>query len=492
MLLLGLDLGTAGAHAVVIDETGATVASASREYATQSPRSGWVEQDPADWWRAVLQVLSRVATDAREIGAIGLAGQHGSVFVDAAGTPVRPAILGSDRRAASQAGHIVERLGAQRVIEISGTPALADHQAAVILWLRDVEPVQFRHTQRVLLPKDHVRLMLTGEAATDVTDAAGTLLMDFRRRTWSREMLDPLEIAPEWMPPVHSSLEIASGLRPSVARDLGLPPGLPVAGGASETAAAAVATGIVTSGLIGSSIDSSGLLIATTTDAVVDPGGLLQTACDPSPQRYHLMGPTPSAGASLRWWRDVLGQRLDYAALCAQAETVPPGADGLFFVPHVDGEGARHGAVSRGAFVGLRAHHTQADLTRALMEGVVLGLRNRLDVMRGLGIDAHQVRAAGGGARSRLWRQMQADIFAVPVAAMSSAPSPAVGAALLAGVATGVFSDLAAASATVVRLGTVHEPDPERVARYEQIYRTFSALDPAIRQPAAPRPTWPT
>ncbi len=491
MVLLGLDIGTAGAHAVAIDETGAIVASASREYATHSPRPGWVEQDPVDWWQAAVQVLSGVAADARgEIGALGLAGQHGSVFVDAAGTPLRPAILGSDRRAASHVGHIVECIGAQRVIEISGSPALPDHQATIILWLRDVEPVQFRHTRRVLLPKDHVRLMLTGEAATDVTDAAGTLLMDFRRRTWSQEMLGPLEIALEWMPPVHPSLEIVGGLRPSVAGDLRLPPGLPVAAGASETAAASVSTGIVTIGIMGSAIDSRGLLIAPTNDAIVDPGGLLQTACDPSPQRYDLMGTTPSAGASLRWWRDVLGQRLDYDALCAQAETVAPGADGLFFVPQVDGEGvSRHDGVSRGAFVGLRAHHAQADLTRALMEGVVFRLRDRLDVMRGLGIEPHQVRTTGGGARSQLWQQMQADIFAVPVATMASVPSPAVGAALLAGVATGVFSDVAAASATVARLGRVLEPDPQRAARYEQLYRTFSAVDPAIRQPLASRPT---
>ncbi|HVS06763.1 MAG TPA: xylulokinase [Candidatus Dormibacteraeota bacterium] len=491
MLLLGLDIGTDAAHAVAIDETGAVVASASREYATRSPRPGWIEGDPADWWRAALQVLSRVAADERgQIGAVGLAGHHGSVFVDAAGAPVRPAILGGDRRAASQAGRIRERIGAQRVIEITGSPALADHQAAIILWLRDVEPVQFRHTRRVLLPKDHARLMLTGEAATDVSDAAGTLLMDFRRRTWAHEMLDSLEIPPEWMPLVHSSLEIAGGLRPSIARELGLPPGLPVAAGASETAAAAVSKGIVTTGLIGSSIDSSGLLIAPTADAIIDPGGQLQTACDPSPQRYDLMGTVPSAGASLRWWRDVLGQRLDYEELCAQAETVPAGADGLFFVPHIDGKGAaRHDAVARGAFVGLRAHHTPADLTRGLMEGVIFRLRDRLDVMRGLGIEAQQVRATGGGARSRLWRQMQADIFAVPVAAMASVPNPAVGAALLAGVATGVFADVAAAGATVARLGSVLEPDPERTARYEQLYRTFWALDPAIREPAAPRPT---
>ncbi|HEV2013221.1 MAG TPA: xylulokinase [Candidatus Dormibacteraeota bacterium] len=490
-MLLGLDLGSAGARAVAIDETGAVLASAFLGYPTHSPRPGWVEQDPEAWWRAAAHVLAGVAAQVRgEIGGLGLTGQHGGVFVDTAGAPVRPAILGSDRRAASQAERISERIGARRLIEISGGPALPGCEAPAILWLRDVEPVQFRHTRRVLLPKDHVRLMLTGEAATDVVDAAATLLLDLRRRSWSDEILDALEIPVAWMPQVHESLEIAGGLRPSLAAELGLPAGLPVAAGAGETAAAAVSTGIVASGLIGSSIDSGGLLFAPINDAVADPGGRLRTACDPVPQRYHLTGTTPSAGASLRWWRDILGRRFGYEELCAQADAVAVGADSLFFVPHANGEGTPlHDAGARGAFVGLRAHHTQADLTRAVMEGVVFSLRDRLDVMRALGIEPRQVRATGGGARSRLWRQMQADIFAVPVAAMASTPNPAVGAALLAGVATGVFSDVAAASATVARLESVLEPDPARAARYDQLYRTFSALDPAIRHPAAPRAT---
>lgn len=490
-MLLGLDVGTAGVRAVAIDETGAAVASASVGYATDSPRAGWVEQDPGDWWRAAAHVLAGVASEVRgEIGGLGLTGQHGCVFVDASGEPVRPAILGSDRRAAAQAERISDRIGTRRLIEISGGPALPGYQAPAILWLRDVEPVQFRHTRRVLLPKDQVRLMLTGEAATDTTDAAGTLFLDIRRRNWSDEILDALEIPVEWMPQVHESLEIAGGLRPSVAAELGLPPGLPVAAGASETAATAVSTGIVASGLIGSSIDSSGLLFAQINNATADPGGRVQTACDPAPQRYHLTAVIPSAGASLRWWRDVLGRRLSYEELCAQAESVAVGADGLFFVPHADGEGTPlYEAGARGAFVGLRAHHTQADLTRAVMEGVVFSLRERLDVMRALGIGPRQVRATGGGARSRLWRQMQADIFGLPVAAMAPTTSPAVGAALLAGVATGVFSDVAAASATVVRLASVLEPNPDRAARYHQLYRTYTALDPAIRQPAAPRAT---
>ena len=490
-MLLGLDVGTDGAHAVAVDETGTVVASASLGYATQSPRPGWVEQDPGDWWRAVAQVLGGVAAEAGgEIGGLGLTGQPASVFVDARGDPVRPAILGSDWRAGSQAEFIRQRIGAQRLIEIGGRPALAACQAAAILWMRDVEPVQFRHTRRVLLPKDHVRLMLTGEAATDATDAASTLLLDLHRRDWSDEIIDALEIPVAWMPKVHESLEIAGGLRPSLAGELGLRAGLPVAVGASATAAVAVSTGIVAGGLVGSSIDRGGLLFVQVNDAMVDPGGRLQTACDPVAQRYDLTGITPSAGASLRWWRGIIGGRLGYAELCEQAESVAVGADGLFFVPQVDGEGTRrHDDGARGAFVGLRTHHTQADLTRAVLEGVVFSLRDRLEVMRGLGIEPHQVRATGGGARSRLWRQMQADIFALPVAAMASTPSPAVGAALLAGVATGVFPDVATASATVARLDHVLEPDPERSAHYEQLYRTFSALDPAIRQPSAPRPT---
>ena len=490
-MLLGLDVGTAGAHAVAIDETGAVIASASHGYAAQSPRPGWVEQDPGDWWRAAAHVLADVAANAGgEIGGLGLTGQHGTVFVDARGDPVRPAILDGDRRAASQAESISERIGARRVIEICGSPAFAGRQAPTILWLRDVEPVQFRHTRRVLLPKDHVRLMLTGEAATDAADAGGTLLLDFRRRNWSHEILDALEIPVGWMPPVHESLEIAGGLRPSVAGELGLPAGLPVAAGAGATAAAAVSTGIVASGLIGSSIDRGGLLYAQINDAMVDAGGRLQTACGPVPHRYQLTGMTPSAGGSLRWWREIIGGQFGYEELCAQAESVAVGADGLFFVPQVDGEGPPfHDVGGRGAFVGLGAHHTQADLTRAVLEGVVFSLRDRLEVMRALGVEPHQVHATGGGARSRLWRQMQADIFALPVAVMASAPSPALGAALLAGVATGVFSDVAAASATVARLDNLLEPDSERAARYEQLYRTFSALDPAIRRPAATQRT---
>jgi len=491
VVLLGLDVGTAGAHAVAIDEIGTILASAALAYPTQSPRPGWIEQDPADWWRAASHVLAGVAAESGgEIGALGLTGQAGSVFVDGRGDPVRPAILGSDRRAASQAELMSGRIGARHVIEITGSPAQIGHQAPNILWLRDVEPVQFRHTRRVLLPKDHIRLMLTGEAATDSTDAAGTLLLDLRRRNWSDELLDALEIPIAWMPPVHGSTEIAGGLRLSLAGELGLPAGLPVAAGAGATAAAAVISGIVAAGLIGSSIDRDGLLVAQINDVMVDPNGWLQTACDPAPQRYQVTGKIASAGGSLRWWRDILGGRFGYEELCAQAESVAVGADGLFFVPQVDGDATPlHGAGARGAFVGLRAHHTQVDLTRAVLEGVVFSLRDRLEVMRGLGIQPHQVRATGGGARSRLWRQMQADIFALPVGSMATAPSPALGAALLAGVATGVFSDVAAAAATVARLDTVLEPHSERVAHYEQLYRTFSAPDPAIRQPLARRPT---
>ena len=488
MLLLGLDVGTAGATAVAIDETGTIVASRFVGYAQHAPRSGWVEQDPNDWWHAATQTLAGVAADVRgEISGLGLTGQPGSVFVDAAGAPVRAAILRGDRRAVLQAQWIGDAIGTPRLIEISGSAALADHQASALLWLRDVEPVQFRHTRRMLLPKDYVRLRLTGEAATDTTDAAGTGLLNVRVRGWSDEILGVLEISLENLPHVHESLEIAGGLRPSVAAELGLPPGLPVAAGASDTAATAFNTGIVASGLILSSIDRRGGLGAQLTDALIDPGGLLQTACDPAPHRYQLAGMIPSAGGSLRWWRDVVGWRLGYEELCAQAESVAVGAGGLFFKPHADGEGSsRHDGVVPGAFVGLRAHHVQADLTRAVMEGVVFSLRERLDVMRTLGIDPRQVRATGGGARSRLWRQMQADIFAVPVAAMASAPSPAVAAALLAGVAMGAFSDVAAASATAVRLEGVVEPDPERVARYDGLFRTFTALESAIRQPLAP------
>ena len=483
-MLLGLDIGTSGARALAIDEAGTVVASASARYPMLTPRPGWTEQNPEGWWDATKEVVGRVASEASgEFTALGLSGQmHGSVFLNQAGEVVRPALLWNDQRTAMQCDEINTRVGAERLMAITGNPALTGFQAPKILWLRDVEPVQYRHVRRVMLPKDYVRLRLTGELATDVADASGTLLLDLRARAWSGEILDALGIPSEWLPSVSESATITGGLRPSVASELGLPAGLPVAAGAGDNAAAAIATGIVRGGLISSSIGTSGVLFAHRERADPDPSGRLHTFCSAVPGRYHLMSVTLSAGGCLRWWRDLLGGAMDYEELASLAETAPVGAEGLYFLPYLSGERTPHlNPEARGAFIGLRAHHTRAHLTRALMEGVIFNLRDGLDLLRGLGVDVQRVRAIGGGARSRAWRQQQADIFNLPVEVMSGDEGPALGAALLAGVAAGSYGSVEDACERTLRTGEVIEPDRDRAARYGQLIHTFRALYPATQ-----------
>ena len=478
-MLLGLDVGTTGARAIAIDAAGNVIASASAHYPLLSPRPGWTEQNPEDWWQATRVVLRRVASEAgRGFAALGLTGQmHGSVFLNQAGDVIRPALLWNDQRTGAQSEQITERVGAERLISITGNPALTGFQAPKILWLRDVEPVQYRHLRRVLLPKDYVRLRLTGELSTDVADASGTLLLDLKARAWSGEILDALGIPAEWLPSLSESATITGGLRPSVAADLGVPAGLPVAAGAGDNAAAAIATGIVRGGLVSSSLGTSGVLFAHREGPEPDPSGRLHTFCSAVPGRYHLMAVTLSAGGSLRWWRDLPGGGMGYEQLASLAETAPVGAEGLFFLPYLSGERTPHlNPEARGAFIGLRAHHTRAHLTRALMEGVIFSLRDGLDVMRNLGVEVQRVRATGGGARSRAWRQMQADVFDLPVEAMASDEGPAVGAAVLAGAATGVYGDVQEACDRTARTGDVIEPDRERASRYGQLLHTFRAL----------------
>ena len=488
-LLLGLDVGTTGARAIAVDEAGKVIASAAAEYPLLSPQPGWTEQDPADWWSGSRQVLGQVAAEVGgDVAAIGLTGQmHGSVFLDEAGRVIRPALLWNDQRTAAQCDVITERIGAERLIAITGNPALTGFQAPKIVWLRDVEPVQYRHVRHVLLPKDYVRFRLSGDFATDVSDASGTLLLDVRRRDWSWQILAALEIPKEWLPRVYESPEATGSLSPAVAAEIGVRPGIPIAAGGGDNAAAAIGTGIVERGRISSSIGTSGVLFAHADDLAIDPSGRLHAFCHAVPQEYHLMAVTLSAGASLRWWRDILGGRMSYDDLSELAASAPPGADGLFFLPYLTGERTPHlDPNARGAFVGLRAHHSKAHLTRAVMEGVVFSLRDGLDIMRGLGVDVARARATGGGGRSAFWRQLQADIFNLPVERTMADEGPAYGAALLGGVAAGIYKDVHEAASQVRLADGLNEPDAELARRYESIYATFKQLYPALhsREPA--------
>ena len=477
-VLVGLDVGTGGARAVAVDGSGEVVTEASSEYPLHSPRPGWTEQDPADWWRGAREVLGKVATGEEVVG-IGLTGQmHGSVFLDSSDEVIRPALLWNDQRTYRQCDEITRVVGEERLISIAGNPALTGFQAPKIVWLRDEELDNFGRVARVLLPKDYVRLQLTGEYATDASDAAGTLLLDVRDRDWSGEILDALEIPRAWMPEVYEGPENTGALLKDVAEELGLRPGIPVAAGGGDNAAAAVGTGIVDSGLVNSSVGTSGVLFAHAGEFNPDPSGRLHAFCHAVPGAYHLMGVTLSAGGSLSWWRETLGG--DYDDLVEAASDVPPGSEGLVFLPYLAGERTPHlDPKARGAFFGLTARHGVAHMTRAVMEGVIFSLRDSLEIMRELGVPVEDVRATGGGARSALWRQLQADIYDIPIRRTVADEGPAYGAALLAGVASGTYADVEEATSVVKLREEITEPDRERAKVYEEHYKVYRSLYPA-------------
>jgi len=478
-ILLGLDVGTGGARAVAVDhESGEVIAEASSEYPVSSPRPGWTEQDPEDWWRASREVLGRVAADAGgEISGLGLTGQmHGSVFLDSSDRVIRPALLWNDQRTEAQAREISEKVGGEHLIEIAGNPPITGFQAPKILWLRDEEPENFSRVSRVLLPKDYVRLRLTGEHATDASDASGTLLLDVKARGWSREILDALEIPSEWLPTVYEGPEQTGTLRDSIAEELGLPPGLPVAAGGGDNAAAAVGTGIMEGGLVSSSVGTSGVVFAAFEEFTPDPSGRIHALCHAVPGEYHTMGVTLSAGGSLSWWSETLGR--DFDELVEAASGVPAGAEGLLFLPYLTGERTPHlDPNARGAFVGLTARHGLAHMTRALMEGVVFSMRDALEVMRGLpGGAVEQIRATGGGARSPLWRRLQAEVYGEPIRRTTADEGPAYGAALLGGVAAGLYEDVREATSVVTLRDEITEPDGERAKAYDAYFEVHRSL----------------
>jgi len=480
-VVIGLDIGTSGARAVALNESGEVVAEAAQEYPLLSPRPGWTEQNPEDWWLASRKVLSEVAASTKgNVDGIGLTGQmHGSVFLDANDQVIRPALLWNDQRTAAQCIEITDRVGRERLLAIAGNPALTGFQAPKLLWLREAEPANYKRIAHVLLPKDFIRLRLAGEYATDASDASGTLLLDLRQRSWSAEILDALELPGKWFPTVYEGPDETGRLRADVAADLGLPAGIPIAAGGGDNAAAAVGSGIVEAGLASSSIGTSGVIFTHTPQFTPDPSGRLHAFCHAVPGAYHLMGVTLSAGGSLQWWRHVLGDH-EYDALIELAESAPIGSEGLVFLPYLSGERTPHmDASARGAFFGLTTRHGLNHLTRAVMEGVTYSLADCLQVIIELGVEVRQVRALGGGARSHLWRQIQADVFGLPVHRTSVDEGPAYGAALLAGVTAGHFKTVSDAVSVVRLRPEVAEPNPESAQLYSRYLRIYRDLYPA-------------
>jgi xylulokinase len=491
--LLGLDIGTSGAKALLCDEHGSVLATALAEYPLSTPHPLWSEQNPADWWRgareALRDVVAQARIDASQIAGLGLTGQmHGAVFLDERGEVIRPALLWNDQRTAAECDEITQSVGAARLIEIAGNPALTGFQAPKILWLRNHEPANYARVAQVLLPKDYIRLLLTGERASDASDAAGTLLLDLRTRDWSDEILTALDIPRAWLPRVYEGPEVTGTLLPRVAEALGLPANLPVVAGGGDNAAAAVGTGIVRPGIVSSSIGTSGVLFAHSDEIALDPRGRLHTFCHTVPGKYHLMAVTLSAGGSFRWLRDTLresdsgSQALSYDEMTQAASMVPPGSEGLIFLPYLTGERTPHlDPLARGAFVGLTARHGAAHMIRAVMEGVTFSLRDGLEIMRDLGLQIDQIRVTGGGGRSPLWRQMQADIYGAEVATLAVEEGPAYGAALLAGVGTGLFSSVEDAASRCVKVTSTTAPHAGDRAHYERAYAVYRELYSALR-----------
>jgi len=494
MKLLGIDVGTGGSRALVIDEAGRVVASATVEHAPfASPQTGWAEQDPRDWWRAtseaVRAVLLKNEVSAEEIGCIGLTGQmHGAVLLDERDEPLRPAIIWCDLRTAAQCRALTERLGAEQLIQLVMNPALEGFTLPKLLWVREAEPEFWSRVRTVLLPKDYVRLRLTGERATDVADASGTLLFDVRRRKWSKEMLDHVELDKNLLAQVYESPEIAGRVSAEGAAATGLHAGTPVVAGAGDQAAGAVGMGIVEVGAVSATIGTSGVVFAATARPALDPLGRVHTFCHAVPGRWHVRGVTQAAGLSLGWFRDRFGAGTDdgsdsYERLIAEAATAPAGADGVLWAPYLMGERTPHlDPNARAALVGLTANHTRAHVIRAILEGVAFSLRDTLTIFSEMNVPIETIRLGGGGARSALWRQIQADVYGRSVEIVEAEEGAAYGAALLAGVGGGVWATVDQACATAVRIRTRIEPEPKTARLMDERYRNYQLIYPTLRR----------
>ena len=483
---LGLDVGTSGVKGLLVGPDGTVTASAVRDYPLHAPKPGWTEQEPANWWRATIEVVRElVAASPGEVAAIGLTGQmHGSVFLDGDGRPIRPALLWNDQRTAAECAEIETRVGRSRLREVAGNPALTGFQAPKILWLRGNEPEAYARVRQVLLPKDYVRFELTGGFATDASDAAGTLLLDLRARDWSADILGALEIPSDWLPRVFEGPDVTGHLAAAVAKQLDLPAGIPVVAGGGDNAAAAVGSGVIRDGTGFLSLGTSGVVFVHSEALRIDPGGALHAFCHAVPGAYHLMGVVLSAAGALQWYRDaVAGSGVTFDQLVGGAAEVPPGADGLIFLPYLAGERTPHmDPDARAAWIGLSLAHDRRHMVRAVIEGAAFALTDSIERIRGLGAEPDLLYAVGGGARSPFWRATVAAAARVRLQRLEAEEGPAMGAAILAIVGAGLHPDLGAACAAMVRpCGETEAPDPALAEAYRAPYARFRALYPALK-----------
>ncbi|MDP6466521.1 MAG: xylulokinase [Pirellulaceae bacterium] len=492
---LGVDIGTSGTKTLAVRCDGTILAEASGEYPLYHPRPLWSEQDPEDWWRTTVKTIRSVVRKAKlkaaDVRGIGLSGQmHGSVFLDKHNRVVRRALLWNDQRTAAECDEIERRAGGRaRLIKMVANPALAGFTAPKILWLRNNEPRNFDKTVKVLLPKDDVRRRLTGEFATDVSDASGMLLLDVAKRNWSTKLLSKLELDRDLLATCYESEEVTGKLTKAAAKLLGLTTGCLVVGGAGDCAANGIGTGVVKSGILSTSIGTSGVMFVHSDRMEIDPLGRLHTFCHAVHGKWHMMGVSLTAGGALQWFAEQLCRELGtpkksvYDVLNAEASQIAAGSEGLFFLPYLAGERTPHADPdARGSFVGLTLKHTRGHMARAIMEGVTYAMRDSLAIIQEMGVPVRQVRVSGGGSKSALWRQLQADVFGKKVVTINAEQGPAFGVALLAAVGDGAFKNIQQACAATI--SEVSKTPTDRAVRrvydrgfpvYQQLYRSLKA-----------------
>lgn len=495
--LIGIDLGTSGVKTVLFDEGGKPIASSTVEYPLYQPNLGWAEQDPEDWWKATCESINNVVlksgVDKREIKGVGLSGQmHGAVLLDKTDKVLRNAIIWCDQRSAAECEQITGLVGKERLVEITANPALTGFTASKIMWIKNNEPRIFEKTARILLPKDYIRLRLTGEYATEVSDASGMQLMNIAKRQWSSEILSKLEIPQSMLGKMHESQEVTGRVTACAAAMTGLNEGTIVVGGAGDQAAGAVGNGIVKPGVVSSTIGTSGVVFAYTDKLTIDPEGRVHTFCHAVPNTYHIMGVTQGAGLSLKWFRDnfcieeMITSELSnidvYKLLDAEADNIAPCSDGLIYLPYLMGERTPHlDPNAKGVFFGLTAKHTKPHFVRSIMEGVTFSLKDCLEIITEMGVEVSEIRASGGGGKSNIWRQMQADVFGKSICRISSDEGPALGVAILAGVGAGIYKSVPEACQEVIKVKDSLSPNEDRIKKYNDFYNIYAKLYKSLK-----------
>ena len=485
---LGIDVGTGGTRALLVDRAGRVQHACTAPHEEMKmERPLWAEQRPENWWEAarhaIRGVLAQAKTDGGNVRGIGLSGQmHGLVILDDANRVIRPAIIWCDQRSQAQVDRINQAAGARNVLRWTANPVLTGFTLPKLLWVRDHEPQHFERARKMLLPKDYIRFRLTGDYVSDVSDASGTALFDVVNRRWSLELVDTLQLDRDLLPRVCESSEIAGVVGETAARETGLAAGTPVVGGGGNQACAAVGSGIVAAGVVSCTLGTSGVVFAHSPKPQYDPAGRVHTFCHAVAGAWHVMGVTQGAGLSLEWFRNQLAPGMDYDALTAEAARAPAGSQGLFWLPYLMGERTPHlDASARGGWIGITARHSRADLIRSLLEGVSYSQKDCLDIIEQMGVAVESVRVSGGGARSRFWRQMLADVFGKPVVSLETEEGSAYGAALLALVGTGEYSSVPEVCRAVIHEVDSISPQPDAAKVYAAGHPVYQSLYPALR-----------